>query len=105
MPYRPTMVRSGGLEDVADIDQVLSHVGFHFTGLAVGFQIAVARKTDVADGVEDGSELDVAVAQHVGIVFQMELADAILAQPSNLFDGLKAGLGGITHIVVNLYVL
>jgi hypothetical protein len=55
--------------------------------------------------MHDWPKLNFSFAQIVWIVFQMELADAILAQPANLFDDVEPGFRRIADIVIDQYIL
>ncbi len=73
--------------------------------MRVRFKIGVTREADIANGMHDWPKLNFSFAQIVWIVFQMELADAILAQPANLFDDVEPGFRRIADIVIDQYIL
>src|ERR1035438_9820744 len=65
----------------ANIAQVPFHVALQRRGrFRIGFQYGVAVVDDLAERRHDGDELDLALPQVIGVVLQVNLADALLAQ-------------------------
>ncbi len=100
-----TIVCPTAIRQFADEGQILFHIRFHgAAGVGVGLEVGVAGEADLADGGHHFIELDFAFAQVVGIVFQMDLADALSAQPADLFGRVETGVGGIADVVIHLHV-
>ncbi len=88
----------------ADVDQIAAQVGFQGFRMRVGFEVGVAGEADVADGVENSRKFDGTFSQVMRVVFEVDLADAVLAEPANFRDRVETGLGGVTDVVINLQV-
>src|SRR6266852_17491 len=84
-----------------DVSQVTAHVGFDRFGRTVGFKIGVPLVLYLRDRVEHLAQVDLALAEIVRIVLEMELTDALTANLPNLADDVEALVGRVADVVVN----
>src|ERR1035437_10111482 len=102
----PAQRRRSALQQAAHEGQVLAHVGFHRGArVRIGFQVRVSREADGPDGLHDLRHRHAAFAQIARVVLEVELADAILAQPADFLHHVEAGLRAIAHVVIHQHVL
>ena len=66
-------------------------------------QLQPAAIPGVVDCAADLAEVDAALAEHVGAVFGVELADQ-LAQRTDLLGHVATLVGGVAHVVIDLHV-
>jgi len=70
----------------ANVIQVGFHVLPHVAGRRHGFQLRPAAEADVRDGLGDLLEINLALAQQVRVVLQMEFADTVFAKPTDFLE-------------------
>ena len=56
---------------------------------------------NIGDGAEDTGEIDFSFAEVAGIIFQVELADTIFAEPANFLDHFPTIVSRIADVVVD----
>ena len=64
-----------------------------------------AAEADVRDGLGDLLEINLALAQQVRVVLQMEFADAVLAKPTDFFVDIEAVMERVADVVINQHGL
>jgi PAS domain S-box-containing protein len=80
--------------------QVAAHVGLDRGG-TVGLELRPPVEAHVGQRIDHGLEVDLSLAEVVGVVLEVHLADARAAQPTDLFHHVEPGLGGVADIVVS----
>src|SRR4029079_262464 len=84
---------------------VAPHVGLERSRLGIRLEICVTREPNIANHVQDGTELNGSFAEVMRIVLEMNLADTFLTKPANFLHWIEAGVGGITDVVVDQDIL
>src|SRR3954452_22448918 len=90
---------------VSEIAEVLSHIGVQTARPRIRLKVDPTRPSNVSNGLHHGCKSNGTFPQKVRIVLEVELANAILAQPADLFHHVESRLGRIADVVVHKNVL